>query len=84
MPTCGRQRGVRAVLCEGGPHLHGDLIEDGLVDEMFVTHSPRLVGGQGPSLVGGLLPNERPLEIAWLLHEPSTGELFARYQPAPL
>jgi riboflavin-specific deaminase-like protein len=76
-----RQRGIRSVLCEGGPHLHGDLIAEDLIDEMFVTHSPKLVGGQGPSLVGGLLPTDRPLAIEWLLHEPSTGELFARYSP---
>ncbi|CAN5523368.1 pyrimidine reductase family protein [soil metagenome] len=74
--------GIRALLCEGGPHLHGDLIEQGLADEIFVTHSPLLVGGNGPSFVGDLPPGERPLEIAWLLHEPSTGELFARYRPA--
>jgi riboflavin-specific deaminase-like protein len=74
--------GIRALLCEGGPHLHGDLIEQGLADEIFVTHSPLLIGGEGPSLVGDLPPGERPLEIAWLLHEPSTGELFARYQPS--
>lgn len=77
------QRGVRSLLCEGGPHLHGDLIEHGLVDEMFVTQPSMLLGGQGASLVGGLLPGRRELELAWLLHEPSTGELFGRYLPGP-
>ena len=78
-----QERGVRALLCEGGPRLHGQLIEAGLVDEMFVTHAPKLAGGDGPGMIAGLPERERPLEPAWLLHEPGTGELFARYRVAP-
>jgi riboflavin-specific deaminase-like protein len=72
------ERGVRALLCEGGPHLHAELIEAGLVDELFVTHAPKLAGGNGPTLAVGLPELERPLELAWLLEE--GGELFARYR----
>ena len=72
------ERGVRALLCEGGPQLHAQLIESGLVDELFVTHAPKLAGGDGPTLAEGLPELERPLELAWLLEE--DGELFARYQ----
>jgi riboflavin biosynthesis pyrimidine reductase len=71
--------GIRALLCEGGPRLHGDLIDAGLVDELFVTHAPKLGGGVGPGLISGLAEAERPLELGWLLAEDSTGELFARY-----
>src|SRR5919202_1803172 len=39
------ERGVRALLCEGGPRLHAQLIDRGLVDELFVTHAPKLGGG---------------------------------------
>jgi riboflavin-specific deaminase-like protein len=74
-----RERGVRALLCEGGPHLHGQLIGAGLVDELFVTHAPKLAGGEGPGLVAGLAARERPLELAWLLAEGAGGELYARY-----
>ena len=74
------ERDVRALLCEGGPHLHAQLIDAGLVDELFVTHAPKLAGGQEPHLVEGLSETERPLELAWLLHEEETGELFARYR----
>ena len=74
------ERGVRALLCEGGPRLHGELIEAGLVDEMFVTHAPKLAGGVGPGLVAGLAEQERPLRIEWLLFEEATGELFGRYR----
>jgi riboflavin biosynthesis pyrimidine reductase len=76
------QRGVRSLLCEGGPRLHADLIEAGVVDELFVTHAPKLAGGEGPYLVTGLDEIERPLELEWLLHEAETNELFARYRVA--
>jgi riboflavin-specific deaminase-like protein len=70
--------GVRALLCEGGPRLHAQLIELGLVDELFVTHAAKLAGGEGPTLAEGLPELERPLELAWLLEH--DGELFARYR----
>jgi riboflavin-specific deaminase-like protein len=75
-----RELGVRALLCEGGPRVHAQLIEAKLVDELFVTHAPKLAGGHGPGLVTDLAEAERQLELAWLLYEESTGELFARYR----
>jgi riboflavin biosynthesis pyrimidine reductase len=75
-----REHGVRALLCEGGPQVHGELIEAGLVDELFVTLAAVIGGGGGPGLVAGLPERERPLELAWLLFEEETGELFARYR----
>ena len=74
------ERGIRSVLCEGGPHLHAQLIEADLVDELFITHAAKVGGGEGPRLVAGLPERERNLELVWLLHEPPTGELFARYR----
>jgi riboflavin-specific deaminase-like protein len=73
------EHGVRAVLCEGGPHLHAELEAGGLVDELFLTIAPKLSGGDGPpSLVEGELPAVIDLQLAWLLEE--SGELYARYQ----
>lgn len=74
------ERGVRSLLCEGGPHLHAGLLALGLVDELFVTHAPKLAGGEGPKLVAGLPEAERPLELAWLAAEPGAGELYGRYR----
>lgn len=74
------EHGVRALLCEGGPNLHAQLIDAGLVDELFVTHAPKLAGGGGPGLVEGLVERARELELVSLLHEETTGELFARYR----
>ncbi|HET7485293.1 MAG TPA: dihydrofolate reductase family protein [Solirubrobacterales bacterium] len=73
------ERGVRALLCEGGPHLHGELWAAGLVDELFLTTAPKLTGGEAPRIVEGLdIPLTEELDLAWLLeHE---GELFARYR----
>jgi riboflavin-specific deaminase-like protein len=75
-----RERGIRALLCEGGPRLHAQLLELEMIDELFVTHAPKLAGGEGPTLVAGLPEGDRGLELSWLLHEPDTGELFARYR----
>lgn len=73
------EHGVRALLCEGGPRLHGQLWAAGLVDELFLTMAPRLTGGDGPRIVEGkALPKIAELELAWLLEE--SGELFARYR----
>jgi riboflavin-specific deaminase-like protein len=73
------ERGVRALLCEGGPHLHGELWAAGLVDELFLTTAPKLTGGDAPRIIEGLdVPLAEELNLAWLLeHE---GELFARYR----
>jgi len=70
--------GIRSLLSEGGPHLHAQLIEADLVDELFVTHAPKLAGGEGPHLVAGLAERERPLSLEWLLEE--EGELYGRYR----
>jgi riboflavin biosynthesis pyrimidine reductase len=75
-----REEGVRAVMCEGGPTLHGSLQAEGLVDELFLTIAPKLSGGEGPRIVEGTLPEVVGLELAWLLEE--DGELFARYRRA--
>ena len=73
------ERGVRALLCEGGPHLHGQLEAAALVDELFLTIAPKLNGGEGPpSLVEGELPRVIQLQLLWLLEK--DGELFARYR----
>ncbi len=70
---------IRALLCEGGPHLHGQLWAAGLVDELFLTIAPKLTGSDAPRIVEGLeLPLTENLELAWLLEQ--NGELFARYR----
>jgi riboflavin biosynthesis pyrimidine reductase len=36
--------GARLILCEGGPHLIGDLVRAGLLDELFLTIAPQIAG----------------------------------------
>jgi riboflavin biosynthesis pyrimidine reductase len=74
-----REEGVEALLCEGGPTLHGALQAAGLVDELFLTIAPKLSGGGAPPrILEGELDDVVPLELAWLLED--DGELFARYR----
>ena len=74
------ERGIRALLCEGGPGLHSELQALGLADELFLTIAPMVSGGDEPRLVEGELPEVVDFELAWLLE--SDGELFARYRRA--
>lgn len=39
--------GGRRILTEGGPRLLGQLVAEGVVDEMFLTFAPRLAGRSG-------------------------------------
>jgi riboflavin biosynthesis pyrimidine reductase len=39
------ERGLGRIQCEGGPHLLADLVRAGLLDELFLTVMPELVGG---------------------------------------
>lgn len=73
-----REHGIRALLSEGGPHVHEQMQADGLVDDLFLTISPKLSGGEALRIVEGPLPEIVDLELAWLLEE--DGELFARYR----
>jgi riboflavin-specific deaminase-like protein len=73
-----RRHGVRALLCEGGPHLHGNLVGAGLVDEMFVTLAPKLARNEGPGLLENGIGDPTELELVWMLAD--EGDLFTRYR----
>jgi len=78
-----RSRGHDVILTEGGPHVIGELVARGLLDEAFITVSPVLAGrdgGQRLGMVAGveLLPDHG----AWsrLLSARRHGDfLFMRY-----
>ena len=71
------------VLCEGGPHLLGDLVGADLVDELFLTVAPQLIGRGDDrlGLVEGL--GLEPADGRWheLVSVKRAGEhLFLRYR----
>lgn len=70
-------RGLRNVLCEGGPTLFGSLLAVDAVDELFLTVSPVLEAGDALRIATGELAEPRPLELASVLASGST--LLLRY-----
>jgi riboflavin biosynthesis pyrimidine reductase len=56
------ERGLRQVLCEGGPTLMGMLVAGGVVDELCLTLSPLAVGGVHPRILNG-----PPVDQSWRL-----------------
>jgi riboflavin-specific deaminase-like protein len=74
------EHGVRSVLCEGGPTLNSFLFAADLVDELFLTLNPKILGGAGAlSIVAGreLVEPAEPDLISVAEHE---GELFTRWR----
>ena len=72
------ERELRVVLCEGGPTLNGQLASAGLIDEVNLTVSPLLLGGDSKRILSGPeLDPPVPMRLNRLL----AGErsLFARY-----
>ena len=78
-----RARGVRALLSEGGPTMHGALWAAGVVDELYLTITPLMTGdADEPNIVeGGRLPEAVELELVSVDRVGS--ELFLRYGRAP-
>lgn len=76
---------IRTVLCEGGPHTNSQLLADGLVDELFLSLSPKLAGGDvmdealrivaGPSI-------DPPVEMELISAFECDSHLFLRYRLA--
>jgi len=74
-----RERGIRSVLCEGGPTLNAELLRAGGVDELFHCMAPKLAGEpDAPTMVTGVLHETVEMELLWLLE--SESHLFARFR----
>jgi riboflavin biosynthesis pyrimidine reductase len=78
MRSLRRDHAVRSLLCEGGPALLNSLLGQGLVDELFLTLSPTLVGGAELGITVGAAPAEiLRMRLVWALE--SDGSLLLRY-----
>ena len=73
-------RGIRSVLCEGGPTLFDALLHANVVDELFLTVAPKLSGGgTAPGItVGSELAEPAGVVPEWVLER--AGSLFLRYR----
>jgi riboflavin-specific deaminase-like protein len=71
--------GIEVLLCEGGPMLFGSLLEEGLVDELFLSVAPKLAGGgTSPTISSGTeLPELQRLRLGWVLEREHY--LYLRY-----
>ncbi len=76
-------RGAKLVLCEGGPHINGQLLSAGMVDEICLTVSPVLVGGRGPRMTGWDEP-QPALGLDLLSLCEADGVLLLRYATKPV
>ena len=78
-----RSRGYGVLLTEGGPHLMGDLVRAGLLDELFITESPLVAGRKSEQRYGMVAGAELLPDVQlWsrLLSVRRSGDfLFMRY-----
>lgn len=72
------QHGVRSLLFEGGPAMFNAMLAENLVDELFLTLAPTLVGGDERGITAGAsLPRALALRLVWALEQ--DGQLLLRY-----
>jgi riboflavin biosynthesis pyrimidine reductase len=72
-----RQIDAEVVLCEGGPTLNGQLVAEGLVDEICLTIAPTVIIGESKRIATDPRESLVPMELAHLLED--DGYLFCRY-----
>jgi len=73
------ERGLRRVLCEGGPVLHRDMLAGGLVDDVSLTLAPVVVGGPGQRTTTGALLTSPARFVPRLLLTADDGAVFTSY-----
>jgi riboflavin biosynthesis pyrimidine reductase len=71
------ERGLTRIHCEGGPSLFGSLLAADVVDELCLTVSPLIAGGDSGRITKGTRPNPRAMSLAGILH--SGDSLLLRY-----
>lgn len=72
------ERGLRRLVCEGGPTLFGTALAAGIIDELCLTFAPTLTGpGAGRIVDSSLRIDPVRLRLRHLLEE--DGYLFLRY-----
>lgn len=79
-----QEQNYKHILVEGGPTLLGEFLEEDLMDEVFLTISPKIFGnetGKTLSLVEGrLFPPDKIKNFELLLVKQVENEVFLRYR----
>lgn len=70
-------RGWTRILCEGGPSLHGELVELDLVDELCLTIAPTLTAGGAPRIAHGPDTVDRSMTLGHAIE--ADGGLLTRW-----
>jgi riboflavin-specific deaminase-like protein len=78
MSSLRADHGVRSLLCEGGPNLFSALLAEDLVDELFLTFAPKLVGGDSVAITTGR-PLDELVDLRLIQALEQDGTLFLRY-----
>jgi riboflavin-specific deaminase-like protein len=74
------RHGVRSILCEGGPTLNSFLFAAGLVDELFLTMNPKLLGGAAALTIVAGRELVEPAEMELVSVAEDAGELYTRWR----
>jgi riboflavin-specific deaminase-like protein len=74
------ERGVRSVLCEGGPMLNSFLFAAGVVDELFLTMNPKIVSGAAALTIVAGRELVEPVELDLASVAEADGELYTRWR----
>ena len=74
------EHGIRSVLCEGGPTLNSHLLAAGLVDELFLTLDPMVVGGADALTLAAGRPLPDPVRAELLTLLKGDDGLFFRWR----
>ncbi|HLM09532.1 MAG TPA: dihydrofolate reductase family protein [Thermoleophilaceae bacterium] len=74
------RHGVRSVLCEGGPTLNSFLFAADVVDELFLTMSPKVVGGAAALTIVAGRELVEPREPTLVSVAEAESELFTRWR----
>jgi 5-amino-6-(5-phosphoribosylamino)uracil reductase len=88
LETLKKRYAVDVLLVEGGPALNNALVSAGLVDELFLTLAPKLLGGGRPDtltvLEGPCVPSVNGPKPELISVHLSGNELFLRYALRPI
>jgi 5-amino-6-(5-phosphoribosylamino)uracil reductase len=75
-----RERGIRSVVCEGGPTLNSYLFAAGLVDELWQTLNPKVAGGAAALTIVAGRELVEPVDLEPVSIAEGEGDLFLRWR----